>query len=500
MNVRLGKDLLDLVSGAMYIEPLTIYRELIQNSIDAIDTRFGSSAQNQGVTSIAINQVDRTVVVEDNGCGLRQRAAPRILLSIGESDKRGSESRGFRGVGRLAGLGYCKKLRFETKFSGEVKETIVEWDGIKFRKAIKDPQYRGTIIDLIEDIATVEKIPSKAGKHEGFFRAYLCGVIRLPHDRLLNEEIVTDYIAEHCPVPFSSEFSQGKEVELFLRKHMQYKTYDISIGQDSPMFGDTDGLRKIYKPFGKYIGETEISEEKIGTRIIETSGGLNAIWYLDREYSGAIVKSVGMRGLRARLKNIQIGEENIFSQLFKEARFNSWVSGEIHIGDPTIVPNGRRDNFEPGPSFTQLETSLLELTHSLSAKCRQDSSVRNRHKAIDSRIARLDEMLQNLKNVGITNEISRSLRSGMLGELDKLEELTSSANNGEINNRTKRIQSLRRRIKRWTSSDSTAISKQGRKAANVASVIFEEIIQKSTDKKLAADIITSATKRISKLK
>ncbi len=36
-TVIVGKDLLELLSSAMYVDPLTIYREFIQNAADAID-------------------------------------------------------------------------------------------------------------------------------------------------------------------------------------------------------------------------------------------------------------------------------------------------------------------------------------------------------------------------------------------------------------------------------------------------------------------------------
>ncbi len=35
--VVVGKDILELLSSAMYVDPLTIYREYIQNAADAID-------------------------------------------------------------------------------------------------------------------------------------------------------------------------------------------------------------------------------------------------------------------------------------------------------------------------------------------------------------------------------------------------------------------------------------------------------------------------------
>ena len=36
-EIIIGKDILELLSNAMYVEPLTIYREYLQNSADSID-------------------------------------------------------------------------------------------------------------------------------------------------------------------------------------------------------------------------------------------------------------------------------------------------------------------------------------------------------------------------------------------------------------------------------------------------------------------------------
>ena len=36
-EVEIGKDILELLTGAMYVDPLTIYREYVQNAADAID-------------------------------------------------------------------------------------------------------------------------------------------------------------------------------------------------------------------------------------------------------------------------------------------------------------------------------------------------------------------------------------------------------------------------------------------------------------------------------
>src|SRR5438552_6209906 len=100
--VVVGKDVLELLSSAMYLDPLTIYREYIQNAADAID-----EAENEGLyangssprISISIDAAERSIRISDSGAGVPANAFAGRLTALGASNKRGSGARGFRGVG-----------------------------------------------------------------------------------------------------------------------------------------------------------------------------------------------------------------------------------------------------------------------------------------------------------------------------------------------------------------------------------------------------------------
>ena len=47
-QVAIGHDILSLISSAMYVEPMIIYRELIQNAADAIDDAIASGILETG--------------------------------------------------------------------------------------------------------------------------------------------------------------------------------------------------------------------------------------------------------------------------------------------------------------------------------------------------------------------------------------------------------------------------------------------------------------------
>src|SRR5947209_11059459 len=109
-SIVVGKDILEVLSSAMYVEPLAIYREYIQNAADSIDEarRTGVLAPKEaGNVEIDIDLEERTVTIRDNGTGIPAPEFESRMTSFGASAKRGTTARGFRGVGRLSGLAYC---------------------------------------------------------------------------------------------------------------------------------------------------------------------------------------------------------------------------------------------------------------------------------------------------------------------------------------------------------------------------------------------------------
>src|SRR5687767_15512368 len=82
-----GKDVLELLSTSMYVDPMTIYREYIQNAADAIDqARVGGDVKKAKV-QISISAESRSVRIRDNGTGLPWKLFPERLMNVGASAK-----------------------------------------------------------------------------------------------------------------------------------------------------------------------------------------------------------------------------------------------------------------------------------------------------------------------------------------------------------------------------------------------------------------------------
>ena len=117
-EVVIGKDILELLTSAMYTDPLSLYREYVQNACDSIDEaeEIGLLASHsEGAIQITVDSQLRSIRIRDNGTGIGADKVQDILVAIGASQKRGTNKRGFRGVGRLCGLGYAQTLIFRTR-------------------------------------------------------------------------------------------------------------------------------------------------------------------------------------------------------------------------------------------------------------------------------------------------------------------------------------------------------------------------------------------------
>lgn len=134
----IGKNVIENLTEGMYENAYTVYREYIQNSADSIDKAIkeGVLIEDEGIVDIDINPSKRRVSIHDNAYGINESNFYKILTDIADSTKDASSNKGFRGIGRLAGLAYCEKLIFRSSAKGETSISILEWNGNKLREIL----------------------------------------------------------------------------------------------------------------------------------------------------------------------------------------------------------------------------------------------------------------------------------------------------------------------------------------------------------------------------
>ena len=369
-DVVIGKDILELLSTSMYVDPMTVYREYLQNAADSIDQARdrGSLQPADGTVKIKVDPGQRTISIRDDGASIPAAEFVERLTNLGSSRKRGTSARGFRGVGRLAGLGYCQELVFRGRADGEGRVSELRWDGRALKSLLRSADHGKNLRALVKDVVSVRQV-RPIDEPERFFEVQMRGVIRHRDDRLLSEAAVSDYLSQVAPVPFSSNFSFAQQITEALGPN-------VRLGQLAVYINDAkEHLCRPFRDEMRVDGRTEAAFTNIEIRNLSgMDGGVGAVvWVLHHEYSGALSNRALIKGLRLRSGNIQVGDHTLLEYLFPEARFNSWAVGEVHIVDPRILANGRRDNFEHSVHLDNVLNQLAPMARDISRRCRQSS-------------------------------------------------------------------------------------------------------------------------------
>ena len=382
-GVTVGPSILGLVTSGIYDDPLMVYREYIQNAADELSRRNGV----EGKVEIFIDPRQKKVSICDNGPGLTYQECLEELVPVSQSKKCLGQDRGFRGIGRLSGLAFAESVTFLTRTSARDPVARVVWSRNGLVNQANHTQRTEHGFENLVSIDTLETLDYP----EHFFKVEIDGVSRHAAGVLLNRDAVRGYISEVCPVAIAPDFTFSKDVQGIFGIHEA--PYSLLVTLD-------DGEKPIQRQYGSAIMLSGSKEDRFHefeeVRVPSIDGDRDAAvgWIAHSSYLGAIPKTNRIRGIRARIGNIQVGNERTFDHLFEEERFNRWCVGEMHILDPRIAPNGRRDYFELNPHLRNLENHLAPVFRTITTRCRAASSNRNKEKRMMSTISDIEAMYE----------------------------------------------------------------------------------------------------------
>lgn len=176
----------------MYNEPESCFREYIQNAVDSLDTALAENlmqAEDFRI-EIIVDGSRREISIRDNGTGIKKDLVRKTLLDIGNSTKLHTANRGFRGIGRLGGLSYCKKLSFCTTAFGENEKTLITFDCEKLKTLLIPGQStEHNLQSVIEAVTDIKVMQEQSSAH--YFIVKMEDVDDIPS--LLDLETVKDY-------------------------------------------------------------------------------------------------------------------------------------------------------------------------------------------------------------------------------------------------------------------------------------------------------------------
>ena len=212
-EIIIGKNTLESLSTGMYSDPLSIYREYIQNATDSIDhaVSTGLITLSDAEIQIIIDAKAKSVRIRDNGTGIATAEVRKTLSDVGNSMKDYTRDRGFRGIGRLGGLAYCDSLYFITSSAGEAQKSVMKWDCRRMRELLAPSNNDiPDIIGVIEEITDISCDSEDTDAH--YFEVFMENVSSIS-DILIDEETVKKYVAKVAPVDFDGQkFNQVKKI------------------------------------------------------------------------------------------------------------------------------------------------------------------------------------------------------------------------------------------------------------------------------------------------
>jgi len=372
-DALVGKYMLDVVTAGMYNEPLMILREYIQNAADSIDIAVdnGTSLLPNSYIKVAIDGQSRKLIVEDNGSGLSNSEAATILLSLGNSPKCAGKLRGFRGIGRLGGIGYCDEVKYETRSLSSEFVAEITWNCRALKNIISDHSMIYQLDRLIEDNVAIRLRRPKPAELPHFFKVTMDGVHRFHQDELMNLKRIRSYLSQVAPVDYdSSRFHFADNVRRHLSDVDGYRCYNISVNGE-----------RILRP---YVSSFQISRNALDEirdiDLVEFKNpdghSIGSGWYAKTAYLASIPKDLNIRGIRVRQGNIEVGNEYFLENIYSERRFASWHIGEVHLNS-MIRPNARRDGFEFTNDYEKFLEQANALGRHLSHLCRASSRKRS---------------------------------------------------------------------------------------------------------------------------
>ncbi len=369
----IGKQLIEILTTGMYSDPKMVIREYIQNAVDSIDVAVANGVSKKSACriNILINGQMRSIAIEDNGYGVSNSMVKDVLCSIGSSQKESNKERGFRGIGRLGGLGYCDEVEFETRRSKKEYVALVRWDCRKLRELIANAEVKQDLKRVLRMVVQIEFKKPTSTDPPHYFKVTMRNVHRFHNDELMNVKIIRRYLSQAAPVPYNrKQFPFARKLEKYLSEIDGFKSYDIRVNEEV-----------IYRPYNGYIYIAANRVDEIANvELIEFRGFNHELlgrgWYANTSFCGSFPQRIEMRGVRLRQGNIEVGNEYFLADIFSERRFATWHIGEIHL-NYSIKLNARRDGFEHSRNYEKFLEQAHVCGRLLSNLCRQLSRERS---------------------------------------------------------------------------------------------------------------------------
>jgi molecular chaperone HtpG len=225
---KVGAGILNIITESLYDNPIVVFREYVQNSMDSI------LKSESGISDceIRIWNSGRNLFFLDNGNGVKRENFKDEMIKIGASSKKKQRNLGYKGIGRLSGVPYCKELFFVNIYDYTNKKAqIYKINSEGYDKIKNDEKYSNlSFVELMEiighyqeevDISVETDIYSELKRYNEMFKNSNSGFMVLLRDisMVLNNTIENEGFFQELqwllPVDFYDDLYNSDKSELF---------------------------------------------------------------------------------------------------------------------------------------------------------------------------------------------------------------------------------------------------------------------------------------------
>jgi molecular chaperone HtpG len=368
-NVKFGLRLLETLTSALYDNPIVLFREYVQNSVDAYKVALKNKLDpvDNFSVNIDVDEDNRSITIFDNGYGIEAKYFDATMLDIGVDKKSGlSDQIGFRGIGRLSAIPFCEKLIFRNKPQGSKNIFVFTWDGKAFNEMlIKDSTAELSKAFDVITASSLEKYDGNVGDH--FFSVFV-EKYNIEIQELIHQKDFKKQLASLLPLKYLPCFKYQTEIKnsYFKWMHEQFDKYCFDIKLNS---------EPLYKQYtDENILESGICywELKFPTPSNEPEEPFGLLWFtFNRKISANPLDQP--YGIFVRSKNMQMGNNNSLVDAIFRSKPDDYIPsyreltqtiqgvyGEMLIDSSRFNDNARRDWFKLEGSSIILRDIIFE--------------------------------------------------------------------------------------------------------------------------------------------
>ena len=380
-KIKVKRSVLETITVALYENPIILFREYVQNSLDAYN-RAKDDGENpiKGFhVAINIDKKCKKIVIKDNGygiktCGIKKdELFQNKMLSLGGSDKARDREKyiGFRGIGRISGLAFCKKLTFRNKVKNSDKIQECIWEGEKYRNLLNDEDSKDDLQTIIDEIVDIHEVTGDGTANEHFFEVIL-EEYSTEIEEMMEDEKFEEKLTRMLPLKYKEDFDGAKKI---VSKYNAFMKESIERFMISVKRNGVDLVKSYDDKF--ILGSDIVFWEIRGKQKRDGAVGdkIGLLWFTFDKHLKANTNNE-YYGILTRSKNVLMGTNDTFAQVadnnklyittFREmAQALRGVCGELLINSSFLRDNSRLDWFLPDPHSIDLNNIITDFMRRL---------------------------------------------------------------------------------------------------------------------------------------